>query len=224
MKTYNQTREIDVEGFPMTVFESPEAISDAIVRNNKFWEHHVFETWMPYFPQNGLMLDIGANIGNHCLMFRRFLPNLKIWAFEMSYNNFRLLYKNTFPYSDIKCFNVAVSDSFKMVSYKDSEDNNNGGISVHSVEQGEHLNVAIALDSLTIPEPITFIKIDIEGHERFAYEGMKDILLKYKPLIWAEDWVQSGHVQGESSIQYLIDLGYEVIDNIVGDFLLRYKG
>jgi FkbM family methyltransferase len=221
---YNQTKEVNVEGIQMTVFESPEAISDVIVRDNKFWEQHVFENWVQYFPQNGLMLDMGANIGNHCLMFRRFLPNLKIWAFEMSYNNFRLLYKNTLPYSDIKCFNVAVSDSFKMISYKDSEDNNNGGICIYSVEQGEHLNVAIPIDSLTIPEQITFIKIDIEGHERFAFEGMKNMLLRDKPLIWVEDWVQSGYVKGESSVQYLIDLGYEIIENIVGDFLLKYKG
>ena len=52
---------------------------------------------------------------------------------------------------------------------------------------------------------------------------MKNILLRDKPLIWAEDWVQSGHVKGESSIQYLLDMGYEIIENILGDYLLRFK-
>jgi FkbM family methyltransferase len=220
---YSETREILVQDMSMTVFESPEMISDVIVKDNRFWEQHVFEKWIEYFPKNGLMLDIGANIGNHCLMFKKFLPELKIWAFEMSYNNFRLLYKNIYPYSDIKCFNVALSNSVQMISYKDSEDNNNGGISVHNVEDGRHKNISIPLDSLTIPEPIVFIKIDIESHEKYAYEGMRNFLLRDKPLIWAEDWVQSGHVQGESSIQYLLDMGYEIVENIIGDYLLKHK-
>ena len=220
---YNETKEIVVQGMPMTVFESPEDISDVIVRNNRFWEQHVFEKWIQHFPTNGLMLDIGANIGNHCLMFKKFLPQLKIWAFEMSYNNFRLLYKNIFPYSDIKCFNVALSNSVQIISYKDSEDNNNGGISVLNAEDGIHKNISIPLDSLTILESVVFIKIDIEGHEKYAYEGMKNLLLRDKPLIWAEDWVKSGHWEGDSSVQFLLDMGYEIIENIIGDYLLRFK-
>ena len=220
---YNETKEIVVQGMPMTVFESPEDISDVIVRDNRFWEQHVFEKWIQHFPTNGLMLDIGANIGNHCLMFKKFLPQLKIWAFEMSYNNFRLLYKNIFPYSDIKCFNVALSNSVQIISYKDSEDNNNGGISVLNAEDGIHKNISIPLDSLTILESVVFIKIDIEGHEKYAYEGMKNLLLRDKPLIWAEDWVKSGHWEGDSSVQFLLDMGYEIIENIIGDYLLRFK-
>jgi FkbM family methyltransferase len=169
------------------------------------------------------MIDVGANIGNHCLMFKKFLPELKIWAFEMSYNNFRLLYKNILPYSDIKCFNLALSNNVKIITYNDSENNNNGGIWIEDVQDCRHKNISIPLDSLTIPESVVFIKIDIEGHEKYAYEGMKNLLLRDKPLIWAEDWVQSGHLQGESSIQYLLDMGYEIIENIVGDYLLRYK-
>jgi hypothetical protein len=42
-------------------------------------------------------------------------------------------------------------------------------------------------------------------------------------MIWAEDWVHSGYWQGESSVQYLLDMGYEIIENIIGDFLLKHK-
>jgi FkbM family methyltransferase len=141
----------------------------------------------------------------------------------MSYSNFILLYKNILPYSEIKCFNVALSDSVKLISYKDSENNNNGGIAVHRIDEGRHNQVTISLDSLNISEKVSFIKIDIEGHEKFAYEGMKNLLLRDKPLIWAEDWVKSGHEQGESSVQYLIDMGYEIVENIIGDYLLKFK-
>ena len=52
---------------------------------------------------------------------------------------------------------------------------------------------------------------------------MKNLLLRDKPLIWAEDWVQSGHWEGDSSVQFLLDMGYEIIENIIGDYLLRFK-
>ncbi len=90
--------------------------------------------------------------------------------------------------------------------------------------EGTHSNLSISLDTLPVPQPVSFVKIDIEGHEKYAYRGMKELLMRDKPLIWAEDWVYSGYWEGESSIQYLLDMGYEIIENIKGDFLLKYKG
>ena len=217
----NQYRSININGMTLYVFEEKDIISDDIIRDNNFWEHDTFEKWKHYFPTSGLILDIGANIGNHCLMFYNSFPELKIMAFEMSFKNFDLLKKNIAPYSQITGFNVAVSDHMKIIQYDNSTDHNNGGIGIK--DQGAYSNLAIPLDSLNITEPVSFIKIDIEGHERYAYEGMKNILLRDKPMIWAEDWSHSGHWEGESAIQYLLDMGYEIVENIIGDYLLIYK-
>ena len=62
----------------------------------------------------------------------------------------------------------------------------------------------MALDSISFPEPIKFIKIDIEGHELSAFEGMKETILKYKPLIWLED-------NKKTAVPYLEKLGYKII-------------
>jgi FkbM family methyltransferase len=215
-------RIININGITMYLFGDRDLISDDIINDNNFWEYRIFEKWKPYFPSTGLMLDIGANIGNHCLMFHDSFPELKIMAFEMSYNNFKLLKKNVSPYSHrIDAFNIAVSDSVKVIYHDDSYDQNNGGLCVKT--EGTYSNLSIPLDSLPLPQPVTFIKIDIEAHELYAYRGMKELLMRDKPLIWAEDWVHSGHVEGESSIQYLLDLGYEIVDNLRGDFLLKFK-
>jgi FkbM family methyltransferase len=230
---YNKTRVINVEGIDMTIFESPDLISDEIVRSNRFWEYRLMEKWMHHFPNQGLMLDIGANIGNHCLMFKKAFPDLKIWAFEMSYNNFTLLYKNILPYHEIKCFNVALSNDIKIIGYNDSETNNNGNIILQNANDVRNYNVSITLDSLTMPEQVKFIKIDIEEHEIYAFEGMRNLLLKDKPLIWVEDWVKFGKITGHfenqntegnlSSVDYLISLGYEIIDEDRCDFLLKFN-
>jgi FkbM family methyltransferase len=214
-------RFINIGNITMCLFGDQDLISDNIINSHNFWENDRFEAWKHHFPTNGFMLDIGGNIGNHCLMFHNSFPELKIWAFEMSFKNFDLLKRNIAPYPQITGFNVALSDSMKIIQYDNSTDYNNGGIGIKS--EGAYSNLAIPLDSLNITEPVSFIKIDIEGHEIQAYNGMRNILLRDKPMIWAEDWVHSGHWQGESSVQYLLDMGYEIVENIIGDFLLKHK-
>jgi FkbM family methyltransferase len=217
----NNYRHITIGDITMCLFGEKDVISDHIINYEKFWENDIFEKWKHYFPTNGLMLDIGGNIGNHCLMFHNSFPDLKIMAFEMSFKNFDLLKRNIAPYPQITGFNVALSDVTKVIQYDNSIDHNNGGIGIKS--EGTYSNLAIPLDSLNITEPVSFVKIDIEGHEKYAYEGMKELLIRDKPLIWAEDWVHCGHYQGESSIQYLLDMGYEIVEDIIGDFLLKHK-
>lgn len=217
----NQYRSTNINGTIIHVHGEQDLISDHIMRFSGYWENHVFDKWKPYFPTTGLMLDLGANIGNHCLMFHSNFPELKIMAFEMTFINFDLLKLNVAPYSQITAFNVAVSDSVKIIQYDNHTEHNNGGIGIKS--QGTFSNLAIPLDSLNITEPVLFVKIDIEGHELQAYRGMTNILVRDKPVIWAEDFVKSGFSQGESSIDYLLSLGYEIVDNIEADFLLKHK-
>jgi FkbM family methyltransferase len=166
------------------------------------------------------MIDLGANIGNHCLMFHSNFPELNIMAFEMTFDNFDLLKINIAPYPQITAFNVAVSDSVKIIKYDNSFNHNNGEIKIDN--QGAHSNVAITLDSLNIEEPVSFIKIDIEGHELQAYYGMVNTILKNKPVIWVEDFVKS-YALGQGFVDLLLILGYEIVDRIESDFLLIYK-
>lgn len=218
----NNYRTIDINGITMYLHGEQDLISDCVLNHGTFWENEIFESWKHYFPSTGLMLDIGANIGNHCLMFHNSFPDLKIMAFEMSYKNFEILKQNVSPYShNIDAFNIAVSDSVKVIYHDDSGDNNHGGLCVKT--EGTYSNLSIPLDSLTLSQPVGFVKIDIEAHEIYAYQGMRELLNRDKPLIWAEDWVYSGHWEGESSIQYLLDMGYEIVESIKADFLLKYK-
>jgi FkbM family methyltransferase len=218
----NKYRSTVVNGVVVNVFGEQDLISDHIMSFNIFWENHIFDKWKQYFPDTGLMIDLGANIGNHCLMFHSNFPELDIMAFEMTFDNFDLLKINIEPYPQITAFNVAVSDSVKIIKYDNSFNHNNGEIRIKN--QGAYSNVAITLDSLNIEEPVSFIKIDIEGHELQAFYGMENTLLKNKPVIWTEDFVKSGcSSEGQSFVDLLLSLGYEIVDSIESDFLLKYK-
>ena len=52
---------------------------------------------------------------------------------------------------------------------------------------------------------MSFIKIDIEGHEYSAFEGMSNLLNKDKPMIWLED-------NSKDAVSYLESLGYNILE------------
>jgi len=203
-----ETRIVSIQGVPMMIFEGPECISDDIVKYNNFWEYELFNRWWKYFPTKGLMIDIGANIGSHTIQFKTNFPGLKIWAFELHPDNYKVLQYNTKRYDDIKAFNVGIGSRASIVSFNDGHFSNSGVVKLDA--QGHNSNIIIALDDILDcdeqKDPITFIKLDIEGHELSALEGMKNTLLKYKPMIWIEDLTDS------VAIEYLMKLGYNILE------------
>lgn len=207
------TRLISINNIPLIIYDSPECISDDIVKYNNFWEFELFNKWKHYFPNEGLFFDIGANIGNHCIQFKYYFPNIEIWAFEPYLENYLLLKQNTKSYNNVKCFNVGIGSTTSLVHFSDGSLENSGV--VHIVDQSNNVNLVLKLDNLVIPKPVSFIKIDIEGHEYSAFEGMINLIKKDKPMIWLED-------NNGNAVPYLEFLGYKVLEKneLTNDYLM----
>ena len=199
------TRLVSIHGVPMKIFETPECISDDIVKHQDFFEFEIFNRWKDFFDTSGYILDIGANIGNHVLQFKYHFPNSKILAFEIHDENYGLLKYNTSKLAGVKCFNVGLGSRTSIVNYNDGHVFNCGVVSVES-KGGKH-NIVMKLDDLIIDDRISFIKMDIEGHELSALEGMINHLMANKPKIWIEDLTPN-----KLAINFLELHGYRVID------------
>lgn len=207
------TRLISIKNTPMVIFEGPECISDDIVKYRDFWEFELFTEWCEHFPTKGLMLDIGANIGSHCLQFKTNFPDLQIWAFEPFPENYKLLKENIKRFSDIHCFNVGVGSNNSMVHFDNGHEQNSGVVKISST--GNVTNLVLALDTINFPTKVDFIKIDVEGHELSAFEGMTRLLQKDKPVIWLED-------NEGTAVPFLQRLGYRIIKEKIetNDYLM----
>ena len=206
------TKIVSIKNIPMVIFDSPECISDDIVKYNDFWEFELFNRWKKHFPKEGLMLDIGANIGSHCIQFKLYFPDIEIYAFEPFKENFDVLIQNTKQYKDVKCFNVGIGSRTSIVHFNNGHAQNSGV--VHIVRNSDNPNIVLSLDNLTI-DPVSFIKIDVEGHELSSFEGMKLLLERDKPLIWVED-------NKGKAVPYLKSLGYKILeeDKLTKDYLM----
>ena len=134
-----------------------------------------------------VVLDIGANIGNHTLYFLSECNAAKVYCFEPVQDTFSILKKNILINHFDKrtvLYNCGVgAESGKAVikSYNRQNIgsteialNANGGISI------------VAIDDLHIQEPIGFIKIDTEGFEKNIIEGMRATIQKNLPYMFIE--------------------------------------
>jgi len=126
---------------------------DPIVRNNlrgQFYEFAELEKLSRAVPKGSVIVDIGANIGNHSLFFALFLEASKIIPFEPNKEVYDILISNlivngVIDQFDFSCLGVGVSN-----------------------------------------ERPAFIKIDVEGMELQALEGLSGLLEHCKPILMVE--------------------------------------
>lgn len=176
-------RQIQLGQDSFYLHDSGEALSDHIVREQNFFEIDILNYVKEKFPKHNVILDVGANIGNHTLYFWRNLEFNKIIAFEPVPENFELLKKNVAGLADVMIRREAVGDgSVDVMMTKNwtnmgaCEVSPSGDVAVHQIK----------LDDLLV-DPVTLIKIDVEWYEPFVLLGARHLIEQDRPLILIED-------------------------------------
>ncbi len=163
--------------------------------------------------EGGVVLDIGANIGYYTLIAARLVgPQGRVYAFEPDPVNFRLLQKNVKAngYDNVVLVNKAVSNkNGKIRLYLNPS--NRGDHRVYDSKDGRSsIEIqTVALDRFLKPldKKIQFIKMDIQGAEALALEGMKGLVRANKGLkLITEFSPASLKMAGSRPQSYLKDL------------------
>ena len=126
-------------------------------------------------------IDCGAYDGDTIREFKRITGGQYnvIWAFEPDMDNYMKLSDYIKDQRDekIHLFRRGVYSENTIMSFI----NNQGTSSQMNIAGNERIRVS-SIDSL-IDEPVTYIKMDIEGGEKEALLGAKRIIAKYKPKL-----------------------------------------
>ncbi len=140
----------------------------------------------------GLFLDVGANIG--CISQAVLADGGRVLAFEPQREVFDVLVKNlVHAGGNFEAMNVAVgsSDGVVKIPVLDyAAKNNIGGLSIGASSNpwGKHRDVSIrSLDSLELEDTVSFIKIDVEGHELEVLKGAVELIKRDKPILYVEN-------------------------------------
>lgn len=168
--------------------------------------------------KDGICLDVGANIGNHALFYGTIFK--RVIAFEPNPIAYKLLeasvLKNRIANIDICTVALGSKKEKKLLSVCDENlgmsslfqdiKNNQPSLNIEiKIEVGDDLIKELVDDW----SAISFIKLDVEGFEANALEGLRQTIIKHRPVIAIELNFLSLNEPAEYALKVLLDLGYK---------------
>lgn len=163
---------------------NPEDYLDAIVLKNGYYEEEVLTALLQQLGNDGVLWDIGANIGLHAITLKHLCPTAQVVCFEPSPFTFSRLYLNTnLNQADLVLINVGLGDR---VGYPELSLKINGNSGLTSFKPWSNVSYQDAMlcycdtaDNIVkrgiAPIP-TVIKIDVESFEFEVLSGFEDLL------------------------------------------------
>jgi FkbM family methyltransferase len=175
----DRTVSVDTEWGPLFIDAADEVIRPAIAQHG-VWEPGETALLLGWLAPGLTFVDIGAHVGYYTVLAaRRVSPGGLVFAFEPSPRNYELLLANVWrnELTNVVCFPWAVSDHTGFVDLF-LDERNTGDNRLFQDDRGPGVRVrAVALDALpSIRPPIDVVKIDVQGAEEAAIEGMKHLL------------------------------------------------
>lgn len=130
-----------------------------------------------YIKKGDVVLDIGANIGFYTKILSGLVGDTgKIYAFEPDKTNFAHLINNTENLKNVEFINKAVSDKSGTITLYQSDLLNVDHKTYPTEDYTSKTEIeCVAIDDMIPNHKVDFIKIDIQGFEYFAFQGMKEI-------------------------------------------------
>jgi FkbM family methyltransferase len=144
------------------------------------FEDQYFEPFLNLKTSGEVFADVGAFQGETSIKFATVYPGFEhIFAFEPSTHN-RMALTQAFQQLDQSRSTIlpfALSDKNSVISFDPDS-----GSSSSVLEHGRHSVEAKRLDSLGLGR-VTFIKMDVEGHESAALAGATETIRSHQPLL-----------------------------------------
>lgn len=196
-----------------------DSIQREIIRTSSFYQGGMLSKVFSRvkLKENPVIVDVGANIGNHTLYFSKVLDASKVYSFEPNYNTFSVLLKNieiNSLESVVSAFQSGVGSKKTMARNTGHKITNSGGNKVMEDENGD-IEI-VRLDDLSLGE-VDFLKVDVEGNGGSVVSGGLRLIEKLRPVILME----ASSEDEKSAVRMLKnDLGYRIRERFGEDVLL----
>lgn len=197
------------------------AENDIVGKSMKFgnvFDKFVVDVARRFVKPASTVLDVGSNFGQMALEFSKLGDDVKVYAFEAEPFVYAVLEKNIaannkahriipvkgavyneldkeliFPYHDLE----------KLATY--------GSYGIDPTATEGNIVKTITIDSLQIAEPISFMKIDIQGSDLFALEGAYETIMKHRmPIIFEfeEDLQSKFNTSFQGYVDFVAKINY----------------
>ena len=193
----------------------------------RYYEEEELRLISKYIHKDDIVVDIGANVGNHSIYFSKNTEAKEIYAIEPIPKSAQILLANL---SLNYCHNVNIDyigvglGRVNMIAYPfmTHGPDNLGAIALYSekFEGGTFLDPVqiVSGDSIFENIDVNFMKIDVEFMEMEVLAGLERTIRRSKPTIFIEVQEDNDRVFNE----WVISNGYNVIQTLEGGHLKNY--
>ncbi len=177
-KSHSSEVPIDIDGSGKNFYVNPNETIGHSLLTMGVYDLVVAEAIYRILKRNDLFCDVGANIGYFTRLALKIGARVK--SFEPHPIVFQKLTKNLNDDSLCETYPLALSNTVSETDlFIPNEFNNNEGVaSLEHHQEAKKIKVKTTLidEILASEESITLMKIDIEGHEEFAFKGAHHFL------------------------------------------------
>jgi len=169
-----------------------------------------------YIRPEGIVVDVGANIGVHAVHFAQFARLGKVICFEPGRSTFAILLRNVDHLSNVVPLNLALSASTGLqtlfvaadAAYSGLKDTGRKPIlrrETIACFKGDEILAAL-LDH----RRVDFVKIDVEGLEMQVLQGLQALLVSHQPVIFCEIYGgRNSNPDPEATVRFCVSIGYD---------------
>jgi FkbM family methyltransferase len=175
----------------------PGNLIETTIYLDKIWEEHLAKIMSVYLDgSNGVMVDVGANIGASTIPLAAKHPQIRFHCYEPHPEIFDRL-KNNIKlnnFNNVKLVNSAVSNSteklLKFYAQKSADNMGKSSLKLNTdIMDHDEIKIPIVSIDETFAdrsEPVLLIKIDTQGTELEVLQSAKKTIDKFRPTILFE--------------------------------------
>ena len=238
-KVNGNTKGRSVKSKLLTYFETKsgnyflptDAVNDVIsiaIKNDEIFDIEVYQCASKHIKEGTVVLDVGSNFGQMSILFSKLVgENGEVHAFEADDFIFDILKKNISANNKIgkiiphygAVFNVDNEVlMFPEQDFNRFETYGSYGIDYSSNKTGRQVS-SLTIDSLNIQEPISFMKIDIQGGDLQAMQGAIKTIEKNKmPILFEYEYLfeEEYNLSFQDYVDFVQSINYKFSKNING--------
>lgn len=204
-------------------------ISFNIIRRGTFYDIADLNETRHYIRPGSVVIDAGANIGNHSIYYAKICQAAKVFSFEPQEEIFNILQTNIglnglenviIPYK----YALGEHTTRASVDFRDDHkissrvaQTNHGGMYLKEAEDGNFDMRTLDELFLNSMDKLDYIKMDIQGFEEKAVKGGRGLIAKFKPVIQLECMTKEEY--DTILLPLMTSLGYEVKHKMSIDYI-----
>ena len=194
-----------------------------LILKKQIYEQITVDLILQNLEKDSIFFDIGANEGFFSLIASKVNYNGKTYAFEPQTQLLPIIERNLIKNNCMNCkiINIGIGEKNYTTKINIFDQTNTGASSIIKKYSFFHKTQLITIQSLDefvfnnkIHNQIDLIKIDIEGYEVKAIEGMKNLLINKRINTILVDYHMSiiTHQDKEKCEKFILSCGYKKIN------------